>query len=324
MDRVERLTNLILALLHASKPMTLQEIAEMMVGAYPESREARRQAFERDKRLLRDEGIEITVTQFGASEGGQPLVGYHIRPDDYYLPDLDLEPDEQLALNLAVAAVPIEGARGREAVWKLGGTVEDGTMQDNAPPLAALPALPALSVLHDAVRLRRAVRFDYRASGPRPASGSARHLEPYGTIFRNGFWYVVGRDVDRGEQRVFRIDRIEGSVQASGPDAFERPEHFDPRAAVPEGWRAGGEDEVAATVLVEASHAAKVVGELGAGAVRERRGDGSVVVSMDVTNPAGFRSWLLGLTTHAEVLGPPSLRADIVDWLRAVAGGRSA
>jgi hypothetical protein len=28
----------------------------------------------------------------------------------------------------------------------------------------------------------------------------------------------------------------------------------------------------------------------------------------------------LGLLEHAEVLGPPSLRADVVSWLEALAG----
>jgi proteasome accessory factor B len=33
-----------------------------------------------------------------------------------------------------------------------------------------------------------------------------------------------------------------------------------------------------------------------------------------------FRSWLFGLGDHAEVLGPPEVRADIVAWLEHMAG----
>ena len=44
----------------------------------------------------------------------------------------------------------------------------------------------------------------------------------------------------------------------------------------------------------------------------------------DVRVPAGnldaFRSWVLGLLEHAEVLEPASLRAEIVAWLSAVGG----
>ncbi len=60
LDRHERLTDLVLVLLHARRPLTLDEIAREVPG-YPESHDARRQAFERDKRLLRDEGVTVVT-----------------------------------------------------------------------------------------------------------------------------------------------------------------------------------------------------------------------------------------------------------------------
>ena len=48
----------------------------------------------------------------------------------------------------------------------------------------------------------------------------------------------------------------------------------------------------------------------------EERDDGSVVVEMSVTNVDGFRSFVLGFLEHAEVLSPPELRDDIVEWLQ--------
>jgi predicted DNA-binding transcriptional regulator YafY len=49
--------------------------------------------------------------------------------------------------------------------------------------------------------------------------------------------------------------------------------------------------------------------------VEERRPDGSVVLEVQVTNREAFRSFVLGFLDHAEILGPPELRADMVDWL---------
>ncbi len=50
---------------------------------------------------------------------------------------------------------------------------------------------------------------------------------------RNGRWYVVGRDTDRGEQRVFRLSRIAGPVTFTGPPgAVQVPPGTDVRAAV--------------------------------------------------------------------------------------------
>jgi hypothetical protein len=44
------------------------------------------------------------------------------------------------------------------------------------------------------------------------------------------------------------------------------------------------------------------------------------VVRVPASNLPAFRSWVLGLLEHAVVLGPPEVRADIVSWLRVVAG----
>jgi len=73
-------------------------------------------------------------------------------------------------------------------------------------------------------------------------------------------------------------------------------------------------------VAVSATQAGWVEADLGAQAVAERRDDGSIVVRMAVTNREAFRSFVLGLLDHAEVLAPPELRADMVDWLTALAG----
>lgn len=310
-DRVTRLTNLVALLLNARQPLTLDEIAVELdpEAGYPAGEEARRQAFERDKRVLREEGIPVESVML-EGEGGR--VGYRIPPEDYYLPDLDLTEDEKVALNLALAAVPLEAGWGLEAMWKLG----DVSGAD-VSPLAALPSLEALPQLFDGWRRRATVSFRY--------GGVDRRLDPYGLVFRDGFWYVVGHDQGRGELRRFRADRIEGKVSVGEPGAFERPAGFDPAAALPgQPFRVGEGEVERVEVLVDAVLAYKVVDELGDAAVVERRDDGAVVVAVDVVNPAGLRQWVLGMRDHAEVLSPPSARAAIVDWLRGMADGVAA
>ena len=53
--------------------------------------------------------------------------------------------------------------------------------------------------------------------------------------------------------------------------------------------------------------------------VEEHRPDGSVVLLVPVANTEAFRSFALTLVDHAEVLGPPEARADVVGWLEATA-----
>jgi len=304
MDKLERLTNLLLVLLESPRPLTMRELVDGVEG-YPAGEAACRQAFERDKRTLREEGVPLdTVT---VEDSGQHILAYRVRPEQYYLPELGLTSEEQAALNLAVAAVRLDTGSGRDALWKLG-----GAQHDPAPPFAALPALPALPVLHEALRTGATVRFRYR--------GRDRCVDPYGLGFRHGFWYLAGNDRERGEVRTFRVDRIEAAVEPGEHGAFAVPEGFDLGAALPdEPWRVGEGEVLRAVVLVDRVRAALVAGELGGNAVEERRDDGSVVFTLDVTNRAAFRSWVLGLLEHAEVLGPPELRAEIVEWLRAAA-----
>ena len=203
-DRLERMTNLVLVLLEASRPLALREIASTVVG-YPGGKEASRQAFERDKRALRELGIPISVEPLA----GEEQLGYRIHPEDYYLPELRLDPKEEQALSFAVAAVQLGGAAGRDAVAKLGATGE--VPEPGLPPIAVLPSLPALGPLHQAVRDRAIVRFGYR--------GRRREVEPYGLTFKFTAWYLVGRDKtapDAGLRR-FRVDRFEDAPVPGSP-----------------------------------------------------------------------------------------------------------
>lgn len=307
-ERLERLVNLTATLLDTRRPLSLDELAERLEPSYPKELAARRRAFERDKETLRELGVPI-VTQVIEGTGGE--VGYRIPADEYYLPDPGLTPEERAALHVAVSAVRFEGGDAREGLRKLGGL--EGAGIAGVAPFAELTPTPMLGDLFDAVARRRRIEFDYR--------GEPRHLEPYGVVHRFGHWYVVGQDRDRDAPRAFRVDRIEGAPTLSDPDAFPSPGVVDPAQYLRDDPLAYGDSQaIEAKVLVDPSHAALVVGDLGEEAVVERHDDGSVVVALSVVNREAFRSWVLELLEHAEVLEPPELRTELVDWLREQAG----
>lgn len=320
MDQLERVTNLVALLLETRVPLTLEQIAHELAGQYPENPVARRAAFERDKALLRGEGVPLEQQVLGGDRAGQ--TAYRIDRSRFELGDLGLTDDERHALQVAVAALHLGASWGEEALWKL--------ERADQPPAgglvavaASLPAHAALPVLFQAVVEQREATFDYR--------GRTRRLRPYGLLSRDGFWYVVGHDVEAGERRTFRVDRIERArVRLGDAGAFERPEGFRPADAFPADPKllaasADAATEVAnAVVLVDAPRARVVGAELGESAVLERRRDGSVLVSVPCTNREAFRSWLLGLVEHAEVLEPAEVRAEVVAWLRTIAGEASA
>jgi proteasome accessory factor C len=316
------MTNLVLVLLETSRPLSLREIASSVVG-YPAGKEASRQAFERDKRALRELGIPVSVEPLA----GEEQLGYRIHPEDYYLPELHLERAEERALSFAVAAVQLGGGAGRDAVVKLGATGE--VPEPSLPPIAVLPALPALGPLHEAVRDRALVSFAYR--------GRRREVEAYGLAFRLTAWYLVGLDRTAADDvlRTFRVDRFEDAPIVGDSAAFELPEGFDLREAVrflP--WRVGAktasgpaeeaeEGEPSAlevTMTVDARLARSVVATVGASSVEAWEPSGTARLKITVPEERAFVDWVLGLGDTAEVIGPQQVRAQVVARLETLAG----
>jgi proteasome accessory factor C len=304
LDRLERVTDLVLVLLNADQPLPLDAIA-LQVPGYPVEHAARRQAFERDKRLLRDEGMPVRTIRLP----GEEQYGYLIDREAFYLPDLDLAPDEQVALHLAVAGVHLDDPSGRDALLKLG-----ATGLGDVRPIATLETPQALIDLFEAVRTQAVASFTYRQT--------PRRVAPAGLWFRFGHWYLVAWDLARHAVRTFRVDRIEDAVVLGKPGDAALPEGIDIRASLPEEpWRAEGEDHVVTRIRVDAKEGPRIAEEVGSDKVESRGDDGSVIIALQVAGFPAVRPWILGLLDHAEILEPPEFRAELVAWLSAIATG---
>jgi proteasome accessory factor BC len=301
LDRLERVTDLVLVLLDTPQPLTLDAIAQQVPG-YPSEHSARRQAFERDKRLLRDEGIPVLTERLPGIE----QYGYRIDRESFYLPDLALEPDEQVALHLAVAGVHLGDPSGRDALLKLG-----AAGLADVRPIASMVPTPALIELFETVRTRATARFGYR--------GELRHVAPVGLRFRFGHWYLVAWDLDRAAVRTFRVDRIDCEVSRGAAGTAEVPHDIDVEAALPEEpWEAEGVDRVEMRVVVDALEARRVADEVGQDKVVRHLEDGSIELVLRVSSFAAIRSWLLRLLDHAIVTEPTAFRDELVAWLEAL------
>ena len=300
MNRLERLINLVAALLDADRPRSRAHLQEVVPGYGGEPESARR-AFERDKDALRAMGIPLVVEPLDPTvpELGE---GYRIPREQYQLPDPGLTSDELAALHLAASTVRLGGAASVEAIWKLGGVPQAGGADG---VLAELPGDEHLVRLFQAVSERRAVAFSYR--------GEARSIDPFRLSFSSGHWYLDGYDHDRGGERRFRVDRVEAAPELGPAGSFEPPARLG--AAGREPWEMGDDETVEALILVDREQADWAVTRAGTHSLRERRPDGSVVLALPVANRDAFRSFVLGFLDHAEVLAPLELRADIVRWL---------
>jgi proteasome accessory factor B len=108
-DALERITNLVALLMETRAPLTQQQIVDELEGQYPTGDAAQRGAFERDKALLREIGVPLESEVLGGNDAGR--TAYRIDRDRYELADLQLAPDEQAALQLAVAAARLADAQ---------------------------------------------------------------------------------------------------------------------------------------------------------------------------------------------------------------------
>ena len=295
MDKLERLLNLTAALLHAEIPLTAEELRDR-VGGYPDTKATFRRAFERDKDDLRSMGMPLRIEPVPGVD--PPVDGYRLDRDEYAGTELAFEADELAALHLATSLVRLDG--DDTALVKLGAAGGDAP----ADSVGRVPFNDTLATMIGAAVDRRALSFTY--------NDVERIVEPWKLSFTRGHWYLSGFDRLRKDQRLYRVDRIEGDVSLSGP--AEAPvgdvnEPIDLR-----GWELGDGATVEATIVVDADQAAyarHILGDV------VDRPDGSVTATLDVRNIDAFRSFVLSFLEHAEILEPAVFRNDFVEWLEA-------
>ncbi len=319
-SKVERLLNLVIALLSTRQFLTAERIRESVAG-YEESTtfEAFSRMFERDKSELRDLGIPLET---GAAAGYSAAEGYRIDRSAYELPEIDLTSAEAAAVAVAVQMweSPELASAAQSALLKLraAGVQVD---QEAAHAVTAVPARtrgsePALGKLLAAVDAGRAVRFRHRGAANEPFR--EREVEPWGVVTRRGRWYLVGHDRDRDDVRTFRLSRIDDDVTVHGPGgAVRKPDGVDLRAIVDRVTSGPGGGYATVWVADGRAQDLRRIGTvLRAQRIGER--DGTVL-----SVPVGFGDWIARLVTghgaDAVVLDPPELRDEVLGRLQAVA-----
>ncbi len=182
-------------------------------------------------------------------------------------------------------------------------------------------AAPHLGAVADAVWNQLPVRLRYeRWAEPHRVE---RVVEPYGLVLKAGHWYLVA--ADRGRYRTYRVARILDAVAGSEP--FDRDESFD-LVAHWEDYRAdfdrrrlSGRAVLRVSPAILAALPDLVEPTVLAAAQRTAvpQPDGWVRVEIPVEAPDPAVGQLLRLGAGVEVLGPPDLRARMVQAVAALA-----
>lgn len=326
--KVERLLNLVIALLATRSYLTAERIRATVVGyGDSPSDDAFGRMFERDKNELRDLGIPLET---GKVSGSDTTEGYRINPEIYALPAIDLTSDEAAAVAVAVQLwqSPELRANAEGAAAKLhaaGVEVDAGRADLLVAPPTAFPGIhhgePALGALMEAVQAGQAVRFEHRPSPVAPYV--TREVEPWGVVAQGGHWYLVGHDRDRGAVRTFRLSRIAGMVTPVGPvNAVTQADTADLRMIVA---AAVGEapSGIQARIWV-ADGAAMALRRSGTLLARRALGDRTGdVIGVDIGTHDRLAREIAGCGADAVVLDPPSLRDDVLERLHARLEGQA-
>ena len=303
MAKLDRLLNLVAALIDTTVPLTADDIRERVPG-YSDSADAFHRSFERDKDDLRELGIPIETVTVDHLE--QPRAGYTILRDRYELADPGLDPDELAALHLAASTIQVEGLEPDdvdEGLRKLGGLA--GATSPTGTPLGAVPMPIQLLDLFGATLERRVASFRY--------GDLTRRVQPHRLQFERGRWYLSGHDLERDAHRSFRLDRIDGPATVGDRDAFERPTEV--RGVVLRPWELGEGSATKTLVQIDRELARAVLADDPDLVVSETLPDGAVVIELAVRNVSGLLSFMVAMLDRAEILSPEAFRSDLIDWV---------
>lgn len=279
----------------------------------------------RDIEALREAGYAITAT---SGPGG----GYQLAQAD--LPPLTFDDDQVLAIAVALrtthtSVVGLQDA-ARRALESIREVLParlkarlDLVEVSQAPPPAAPETDPnELLTISRATRQRETLRFDYVTRGedePR-----LRRAEPYHVVARNGRWYLIAWDTDRGDWRTFRIDRIKTRIP-NGP-------RFSPRdlpAATPSEFLAdhvgGGPPRCRGTAIIHLPMA-QIEPWAGPDSVLVPLGPERCMVTANSWTWGGLASWFGYFDAGFELLDPPELlhaARELTDRLTAAVSART-
>jgi proteasome accessory factor B len=317
-DAAERLVNLALLLASTSRSVSAEMCRTADLG-YPEDQDDATflRMFERDKDALRAAGLAIEVTSDDGTEA------YRLDADATFARPIELTSGEVSAVRAVAAALADDasfpfGDDLALAVGKLGTVGPEGAVSttDVSGGLPAERSTYALA-LAEAVQARKTVTFEYTNTA---GDVRRRTIDPYGVFFREGLWYVAGRDRDADAIRTYAVARVRdldvNPARPRTPD-FERPTDFDVREHERLPFQYGPKS-VPVRIRLEPDAAWRAERLARGRGTLEPLADGSVLWSVDAGSLHRLACWIVDQGEGIHPVDPPELVATLSGGLRKV------
>jgi predicted DNA-binding transcriptional regulator YafY len=327
--REERMLNLLTALLAARGPVPTTEILQRVAGYSDEAGlSARQKRLDRDKVALRELGVPLEFVP----DDGFGRSGYRVARERFFLDEIRFTVEEGIVLAALQRALGEGDALSddlRSALTKIGvdSPLSEALRESVSEQQLIDPRLSPgrreegrrLAVMAEAVGSLRPLRFRYYTLGT--GEERLRTVEPWGLGYAEGHWYLVGRDVDRREERVFRTDRVRGKVELLPASGYQIPPGFrlfERIGRKPWELKEGTGREVRIRFVPEVAW--MIAENLRDGQSFASDPDGSGVLTLRATEPRALVGWVAQFGPDAEILSPPSLRKLLVEHLEVLIG----
>ncbi|MFQ5457667.1 MAG: helix-turn-helix transcriptional regulator [Myxococcota bacterium] len=323
MNRTQRLLELVYFLMNAPRPVTLAEIREAFTDYAAENEESSRRKFERDKETLRQLGIAIEVVRDEEAE----VPAYRIDTEETFLPAIEFEDDEVLALALqARVSRHIEHfpliRQTEEALRKILYDRQEGLDEEGGaglfvrlPDEAANPDLAEWNArIYRAIERHKTLSTRYHTLWSDKVAD--RDIDPYGLFYKAGHWTLIGWCHLRKAERTFLVERfrdIRINAKNPGTPDYEIPPDLDLRKArlrPPWLWEGGGSEEVeiafTGKVAWQVEKTCRAFGQF------ESLGDGGGLLTVIASNPGALIDWVLSFGPEAVIRRPAHLARRLV------------
>lgn len=165
-----------------------------------------------------------------------------------------------------------------------------------------------LSVLRDAVKMRRAVSISYYAVSR--AKKTKRIVHPYAVFYHGGWWYMPAHDKGARAVRLFRVDRVEKARMLD--ERFDVPGDFSLDVFQKDVLYFSSGIEKDVVVRFSKSAAPYVIEDWSARAKLTRQKDGSILAKIRCSNFEWLISELLSYGSDAEILSPSDARSAML------------
>jgi predicted DNA-binding transcriptional regulator YafY len=318
-DKLIRQLSLVAFLMAERRAVTARDIKGSVEGYQEMSDEAFARRFYSDRAELLSLGVPLHSQRDEYT--GEEL--YNMRSESYFLPPLELTDEELAALQTCLYllegkfayAEPLRLALQNLALGRPGfaeAPTETAMRVEVLDPEYSIEMQGRLGKLEGAISKQRTVKFPYWSIS---RDERERTVNPYALFQDSGAWYVVGQDLDVGEERTFRVSRMRGEIRFATRRErdFRLPQEFDVdqyRGRPP--WQIGapvGEARI------------EVGGDTAWWVERTYGGSGRIEDGVFVTDYSSLpllATWILRQDGRAIPQAPEELRREVARGLRLV------